>query len=252
MARATQAYRADFADALARSGHQDLPPSWQGPGRDWGNFAIAWPCAAVPVHDPRVAGFARRVWAAGGGAGLTFYASPDSLHGYLGTDLAVWALLSGRRAQADSVLEAQLHWRTAAGTAGELFDRAGRFGGNLPPHPTSAAALLMLVRNALIFDDDDDTLRLTLGARGRWWQGSRIGRAPTRWGTIDLEFAREGSRATWQWSPVSVWTALTLPPGTALAASPAAPLRGERGGTVVLAPPGARAAAAEITMAGAP
>jgi hypothetical protein len=252
VAAAARVYREDFAQALVKSGHPDLPPSWQAAGRDWGSFAAAWPCAAIGADDPRAAAFARRVWAAGGGAGLTFYSTPDSLHGYLGADLGVWAMLTGRRAAAESVLVAHLRWRTASGTAGELFDRTGNFGGNLPPHPTSATALLMLVRNALIFDDDEDTLRLTLGARERWWKGSRITRAPTRWGVTDLEFAREGSRASWKWSPVPVWSALTLPPGSALAAAAPAPLIGATGATVVLAPPGTREAAVEIATAGGP
>jgi hypothetical protein len=158
----------------------------------------------------------------------------------------VWAMLTGRRAEADSVLEAQLHWRTASGTAGELFTRAGDFGVNYPPHPTSAAALWLLVRNAVIHDDDD-TLRLTMGARARWWQGARIGGAPTRWGSMQLDFARSGARARWRWTPVPVWTALTLPPGTRLDAAPAAPLVGAAGGTRAWAPPGT--AAAEVTLA---
>jgi len=244
-----EAWRAAFAEAL--HGHPDLPPSWQGVGRDWGNFAVAWPCAALPPGDPRVAAFARRVWAAGGGAGLTFYSHPDSLHGYLGADLATWAMLAGRRAQADSVLAAHLHWRTAAGTAAELFDRDGRFGGNLPPHPTSAAALVMLVRNALVYDDDD-SLRLTLGARERWWKSATLRRVPTRWGTIDLEFSTVPGHARWKWTPVPAWTSLTLPPGRVLAEPLPAPYRGEVGDTIVWAPPGSREMAVALREASQP
>jgi len=247
--RGADLWREAFVEALARTGHPDLPASWQGPGRDWGNYAVAWPCAALPADDPRIAAFARRLWAAGGGAGLTFYATPDSLHGYLGADLGVWAMLTGRRAEADSVIDAHLHWRTASGTAGEYFDRDGRFGGNLPPHPTSAAAALLLVRHALVYDDGD-TLRLTLGARERWWRGARIERTPTRWGVMDLEFSAGPSSARWKWSPVPAWTALTLPPGAVLAAAPAAPLVGAPGGTVVMAPPGTREAS--VTTGSAP
>jgi hypothetical protein len=170
----------------------------------------------------------------------------DSLHGYLGSDLGVWAMRAGRRAQADSVLEAQLHWRTASGTAGELFTRAdGDFGTNFPPHPTSAAALWSLVRNALIFDDDDH-LHLTLGCRERWWRGVRVDRAPTRWGSLSMTCSRAADHARWTWTPVPVATELTLPPHTVLASAPAAPLRGEAGGTVVWAPP--RTASVEVVL----
>jgi hypothetical protein len=108
-----------------------------------------------------------------------------------------------------------LHWRTASGGAPELFSRSRRdFGTNLPPHCTSAAALLTLVRNMLIHDDGD-TLRLTLGARDSWWRkGAMVSDAPTRWGTIDVRFARRGDVVEWQWSAVPVWTTLTLPAGT--------------------------------------
>ncbi len=229
-------YLADFAAALRRSGAPDVPPSWQRVGRDWGNLAAAWPCAALAPGDPRCAALARRVWAAAGGAGLCTYGASDSLHYYVGADLGTWALLAGRRAEADGVLEAMLRWRTASGGAGEIFGRDGGYARNLPPHATSAAALVMLVRNALVFDDGD-TLMLTLGARAPWWRGARVRRAPTRWGMVDLAFRRAGDDAEWEWTPVPAWTALALPPGTRLAAAPAPLAPGARP-DLVLAPPG--------------
>jgi hypothetical protein len=230
-------YRADFARALERIGRADLPPSWQLVGRDWGNLAAGYPCRVLPADSPRLAALARRVWAGAGGAGMVWYGTPDSLHYYLGADLGTWALLAGRTAQADSVLDALLHWRTASGGAGELFTRGGEFGVNLPPHATSAAAMVTLVRNSLVYDEGD-TLRLTLGAREAWWRGARVDRAPTRWGTLDLEFRSENASAEWKWSPVPVWTALTLPPGARLAGAPDPPLRPGRSEREVLAPPG--------------
>jgi hypothetical protein len=235
-------YLADFLRALERTDRKDVPPSWQGVGRDWGNLAAVYPCGVLPAGDPRMAALARRVWAWAGGAGLLAYGSPDSIQSYVGADLGTWALLAGATESADSVLAAMLHWRTASGVGAEFFSRTSRdFGTNLPPHATAAAALASLIRDALVFDDDD-TLRLTLGARARWWTAGRLERAPTRWGLLDLEFRRRADTAEWRWSPVPVWTALTLPPGTHLAAEPAAPL--VRGGSdgVVLAPPGTRQA----------
>jgi hypothetical protein len=239
VARDRTRYQQEFASALARTGRDDIPPSWQGIGRDWGNLTVGWPCGALPVDDPRVAATAFRVWSAAGGSGLTIYGHRDSLHGYIGADLATWALRAGRPDLADSVLRAMLHWRTASGTGGEIFTRTGDFGRNLPPHPTTAAGLIALVRNSLI-DDDVDTLRLTLGANRSWWQGAKVKGAPTWWGPIDLEFRLESDRATWQWTPVPVWTVLTLPPGTRLVDSPAAPL--VAAGNRVLAPPGTQEA----------
>jgi hypothetical protein len=244
VARDRVRYTDDFNAALARTGLDYVPPSWQGIGRDWGNLAIGWPCKVLAPGDRRLAATARRAWDQAGGLGLAVYGNRDSLHGYLGADLATWALLAGWRAPADSVLDAMLYWRTASGTAGELFTRSGDFGRNLPPHPTSAAGLIALVRNSLLYDDLD-TLRLTLGARSTWWSGSRVNAAPTWWGPIDLEFHLAAGQATWRWTPVPVWTSLTLPPGTRLATPPSAPLvmKGDR----VFAPPGTREASVQVS-----
>ena len=241
-------YHADFERALARSGSPDLPPAWQNLGRDWGNLTAGYPCRVLAPRHPRLVALADRVWASAGGAGLTWYGTRDSLHYYLGADLATWALLAGRPAQADSVLEAMLRWRTAGGGAGELFTRDGDFGRNLPPHPTSAAALVTLVRNGLLFDEGD-TLRLTLGTRGPWWRGGRVRRAPTRWGLVDLEFRSDDRSAEWQWTPVPAWTALTLPPGASLAGAPSAPLVSGATDRELLAPPGTRSARVAIVSA---
>jgi hypothetical protein len=246
VASARQAYTADFMAALARRAAPDVPATWQGTGRDWGNLAAAWPTAGLPAGDPRCERLARRAWARAGGAGLTCYGSEDSLQGYVGADLGVWAMLADHPAEADSVLAATLFWRDATGAGGELFSRSGRdYGVNLPPHPTSAAALVALVRNALIFDDGDSLL-LTLAARERWWRGAKVARAPTRWGTLDLAFSRAGDRARWAWTAVPVWTVLRVPPGTRLASAPSPPLRAGPRGHFVLAPPGTRMAEVAI------
>jgi hypothetical protein len=242
------AYEADFGTALDRSTSVDVPPSWQGVGRDWGNLAVAHPCRVLPASHPRYRALSARVWSRHGGAGLLGYGGPDTLQYYYGADLAVGALLDGRRAAADSVLEAMLRWRTASGGAGELFSRGGAVGANLPPHGTSAAALVTLVRHALV-EDGGDTLCLTLGAREIWWRGSRVRRAPTRWGALDLAFSRSPDEARWEWSPVPVPTKLTLPPGTRLAGAPPSPLVASPDPTVVVAPPGTREARVTLVPA---
>ena len=201
---------------LLGTGIVGVPPSWQGCGHDWGNLSCSFPCGVLSPDDPRMATLAARLWARVGGAGLCAYGDVDSLHYYLGSDLAIWALLAGRRESADSVFSAMLLWRTASGGAPELFSKRTReFGTNLPPHATSAAALVGYIRNALICDSDD-TLRLTLGARPAWWRGSRVSNAPTRWGNVDLSFNNKGREAVWAWTPVGAWCELTLPPGTVL------------------------------------
>src|SRR5439155_27132869 len=140
---------------------------------------------------------ARRAWRESPIRGLVRCGSADSVHTYLSADLGTWALLAGLRREADTVLTALLHWRTASGGSPELFTAADRtYGDNLPPHASSAAALLTLIRNTLVFDDDD-TLRLTLGARSKWWVRGSVRGAPTRWGLIDVSFHEARDTATW-------------------------------------------------------
>jgi hypothetical protein len=247
--RSMALYRDEFERALERTGHPDVPPSWQIAGHDWGNLTAGYPCQVLPPGHPRLAAMADRVWAYSGGAGLVTYFAQDSIHYYLGAELATWALLAGRVAQADSVLGAMLHWRSASGGAGELFTRGGDYGKNFPPHATSAGALLSLLRNSLVFDDGD-TLKLTLGARAAWWRGARVERAPTRFGLLDLEFRRAGDVAEWRWTPVRAWTTLTLPPGARLAGMPPPPLLPGAADREVLAPPGTRNARVTLAAAG--
>jgi len=253
VARSRARYERDFRRVLASEPGADIPPSWQGVGRDWGNLAVAWPCGAIAPDDPRAVATAHDYWRRGHGFPLGFYGDPDSLlHGYIGADLGTWALLAGDRADADRVLDALLEWRNATGGAGETFVRPTRdFGTNLPPHPTSAAALLTLVRNAVI-EDDGERLQLTLGARARWWRGAVVRRAPTRWGTLDLEFRSDGRTAEWRWTPVPVWTELTLPPGTRRTAALAPPLLPGSRPDVVLCPPRLAQAMVAIEPVGRP
>jgi hypothetical protein len=182
-----------------------------------GNAAATADSAA---WDRRSRALTRRLWA-GGEGGFLAYGAPDSLHSYLGADLASWALLVDDRADVERVLQSMLKWRTASGGWAELFSRSHRdYGRNLPPHASSAAAFAVLVRNALVCDDGP-RLMLTLGARESWWRGASVHGAPTRWGTIDLTFARRADTAEWTWTPVSVATLLRLPPGTEVADAPA-------------------------------
>jgi len=236
--RSRRGYLDAFRLALQRAEHPDIPPSWQGVGIDWGNLNVGYPCQVLDAGDPRLASLARRYWAPVGGPGLGYYRNPDSLHTYAAADLGTVAMLAGDRAAADRILDATIRWRTASGGAAECFVGSTRdFGKNFPPHTTAAAALISLVRNALVFDDGD-TLALALGARAPWWSGTTVRGAPTRWGRLDLQFARAGDVATWRWSAVPVWTLLTLPPGTR-PATLTAPLRAGPRPDQVLAPPGA-------------
>ncbi len=235
--RSRREYLGAFRLALQQTGRPDIPPSWQGVGIDWGNLNVGYPCGVLDADDPRLASLARRYWARVGGPGLGYYNDPDSLHSYVAADLGTVAMLAGDRDAAHRILDAMLRWRTASGGAAELFVGSTQdFGKNFPPHPTAAAALIMLMRNALVFDDGD-TLALALGARGSWWSGTTVREAPTRWGRLDLRFARAGDVASWQWTTVPVWTLLTLPPGTRPASVPA-PLRAGARPHQVMAPPG--------------
>jgi hypothetical protein len=208
------AYREAFRAALVRTGHRDIPPSWQGVGRDWGNLTVGYPTLVLPADDPRLEMLARRIWARTGGAGLASYGPLDTLHTYLGTDLAQWALLAGHAAEARAYLADVLaHSSSTLGQA-ELFARTNwSFGTNLPPHATAAASLVDLVRNMIVCDSRD-TLELALGGEAAWWRKARFERAATRFGVIDVALESPAAdRRRARWSPVAVPTRVRVPDG---------------------------------------
>ncbi len=182
-------YGATFLQALAATRHPDIPPSWQGVGRDWGNVVLGYPTFVLPAGDPRLAALARRMHARAAPSGLVCYGPSDSLHTYLGTDLAQSSLLAGRPAEVRAYLAGLLaHSSSTLGQA-EIFHRAGGFGLNLPPHGTAAATIVDLLRN-MIVSDAGDTLVLALGAPLEWWRGTRLERAPTRFGVLGVRLDR--------------------------------------------------------------
>jgi hypothetical protein len=208
-------HRRAFIAGLATSRSADVPPSWQGVGRDWGNLAVGYPTGVLPADDPRLARLAARVrarTASGLGtsaaiyAGLVSYGPLDTLHTYLGTDLAEWSLFADRPAEARAYLADLLaHSSSTLGQAEVFAWRSGSFGTNLPPHATAAAGVVDLMRN-MIVADARDTLELALGGDPSWWRGTRLARAPTRFGILDvaLETPAAGVRR-------ARWTAVDAP-----------------------------------------
>ena len=219
--RSAGEYAAALIARIAR-GHGAVPACWSGPARDWGNYAALVPTGAISLAEAARAGSLSNLSQVEEASGLATYATQDTVHLYLGADLAVDALLMGRRPVWQKALRSCLAARTGTGGLPELFSWSTHgFGGNLPPHATAAAALLVVLRQGLVFDALGDTLRLTLGALGEWWhEGAKLERAPTRWGVVDLSFRLDGTRASWTWTPVPVWTELTLPPEKIVATVP--------------------------------
>jgi hypothetical protein len=182
-------YGATILRALAATRHADIPPSWQGVGRDWGNAVVGYPTFVLPADDPRLAALARRMRARAAPTGLVCYGPNDSLHTYLGVDLAQWSLLAGRPAEARAYLAGLLEHSSSTLGQAEIVHRDGGFGLNLPPHGTAAATIVDLLRNMLV-SDAGDTLELALGAPLEWWRGTRLERAPTRFGTLGVRLDR--------------------------------------------------------------
>jgi hypothetical protein len=182
-------YRATFLAALARIARPDVPPSWEGPGRDWGNASAGYPTRALPPDDPRLAALARRMESRAAPSGLVCYGPDDTLHSYLGADLAQSALQAGRPAEARRYLAGLLAASSSTLGQAETASREGGFGPNLPPHATAAATLVDLLRN-MILCDDRDTVEIAAGASLEWWQGTRLDPAPTRFGMTRVSLDR--------------------------------------------------------------
>lgn len=230
-------YRATFARALARVRRADLPPTYDGEGRDWGNASAGYPTFAVAVDDPRLAALAKRMRARGGTTGLVSAGPPDSLHSYLGADLAHSDLLAGRPDEARAWLRGILaHSSSTLGQA-EAFHRNGGFGTNLPPHATAAAVLVDLMRDLVVYDGRD-TLDLALGMSLEDWRGTRLTGAPTRFGRADVAFAREGDLLVARVSPLGAPLRVRVPDGTRAVGARSAGAR-VVDGRWVLAPVGA-------------
>lgn len=212
-----RAHRDAFAAALARVRRADVPPSWPGAGRDWGNFAVAFPCGVLAPGDPRVQALLARTLEAR--PGLTTYGPADSLHGYLGADLAMTALLAGRGALARAYLDSLAAHSSSTRGQAELFSRAdGGFGSNLPPHATSAASVVELV-HALLACEQGDTLVLAAGLSPAAWAGGKLTGAVTRFGTLDLTYARPTpDRFEVRWRGVNAPVRLRVPEGFDVAA----------------------------------
>ena len=98
-------------------------------------------------------------------------------------------LLAGRPAEARAWLAGVLAHSSATLGQAEIVARDGGFGANLPPHATAAAALVDLLRNMLV-GDARDTLELAAGAPLAWWSGTRLERAPTRFGVTSVRLDR--------------------------------------------------------------
>jgi hypothetical protein len=232
-------YRGSFVAALAATRHPDIPPSWPGPGRDWGNASVGYPTLVLSADDPRLAALARRMRAHGEPTGLVCYGAEDSLHTYLGADLAQWSLLAGRPAEARAWLAGVLaHSSSTLGQA-EIFQRAGDFGSNLPPHATAAATLVDLMRNSIACDTRD-TLEVALGAPLAWWGGTRLERAPTRFGVTSVRLERPAAEVLRvRLEPLPVPVRVRVPDGARAIAGLSAGAR-VTGGAWVDAPAGTR------------
>lgn len=211
-----ESHRAAFAAALAREAHADVPPSWGEGGRDWGNCYVGFPARVLEPKSARLAALAQRLWARSG-LHMVSYGPADSLHTYLGTDLAVWALLADRPADARASLADLLaHSNSTLGQA-EIVSRSGRgFGNNLPPHGTAAAQLVELLRDMIVLDVRD-TLDVGACADAGWWAGTHLRRAPTRFGLLELSLTRPAAdRFEARWSAPGAPVRVRVPDGFAL------------------------------------
>jgi len=229
---------------LAAERTPGVPAGWFDHARPWGNLIANHPARLLPAAHPRIRAMLREQWSHG--LGRVHYGAPDSMHSYLGMDLAVTALLDGSPAGWDSTLARSLAWRTATGGGAEIHSIAARdFGTNLPPHATSAAAVISLLRKGLVLETED-TLRITLGTRSAWWEaGFGLQSTPTRWGELDLRVRQQGDELHWELTALPVPMQFRGPPGVALE-SVTSPAGARLVADIIHAPAGTRSVSARV------
>jgi hypothetical protein len=150
---------------------------------------VCYPTGVIAAEDPRLARLDARKSVERARTGLISSGHVDSLHTVSRRrSRAVGAARRPPRGGRRWLHGILAHSSSTLGQA-EIFHRDGGFGLNMPPHGTAAATLVDLVRNMIVCDVRD-TLELGLGGDAGWWAGTKLTRAPTRFGVIDVSLGR--------------------------------------------------------------
>lgn len=198
-------YREAIDAAWARTGLAYFPPSWELAGTHWGNTETLWPTELFERDDPRVVALGRHVrddWLGGFREGtIRWKGHREAIHPYMGQYTVMTELVRGE----DETVVEDFFWYLLHSTATHAFPEGiyaetREAWGDTIPHVTGACNYAILLRHMLVHEERGE-LHLLKAAPDGWLregQRIRIRRAPTYFGSLDLDVVGEvdGVRVT--------------------------------------------------------
>jgi hypothetical protein len=216
-----QAYRADFAKALARCTKLDggyIPPSLDGDcgGQDWGNLLGTYPEHIFAANDPLITSTLQHVQSKYR-EGLTTYGTLRYLHDYLIMKNTLTEIERDEQQQPLKDLYAMLVHTSSTQEGFEFAIRVWGdrdFADNLPPHGWFAAEYRIVLRGMMVRSDEGQVHLLSVMSPA--WMGAgktiSVERAPTQYGDVgftltqpDDHSARIALSLRWRRKPQAVW-----------------------------------------------
>ena len=157
----------------------------------WGAIAALYPTRFLEPNDPMISRTLDLMLQHSQEDEYTYF-NRKKIWTYLTADWAMCYLLRDDLATFNRLFDGYVaHASPTNAWIEEMFIES-RLGTGDMPHGWAAAQYVHLHRNALVFEDKD-VLHLCWGAREGWLNnGISVKRAPTKFGTVDFTFRRDG------------------------------------------------------------
>jgi len=195
-------YRAAILKALARTGLDYIPPSYEKDGTHWGNLEVVFPTPLLAPHHPLVGATLRHVRTEFGNAAgpkgfiegtMQWTPQTGAIHPYMSQFVTNTHVARGEQAEAVAGLYAfLLHTTATHGFPEGVYWRKREAWGGTVPHLWAAALYVTTLRNLLVREDEDargGVLHLLSAVPDHWLDaGKKVGlaRAPTRDGIVSF------------------------------------------------------------------
>ncbi len=161
----------------------------------WGSIAALYPTRFLEPNDPMISQTLDLMLRHSQEDEYTYF-NRKKLWTYLTADWAMCYLLRDDLTTFYRLFDGYVAHASPTNAWIEEMFLESRLGTGDMPHGWAAAQYVHLHRNALVFEDKD-ILHICWGAREGWMNnGIVVKRAPTKFGTIDFEFRRNGKALT--------------------------------------------------------